>query len=295
MKKPNFFIIGAPKCGTTSLAAWLASHPEVYVSATKEPRFFSPDIVPVRLSLSEYEALFSEASQKHKAVGEASVTYLRSSEAVPEILRYSPEARFIVCLRNPIEMVQSFHAQRFAAGVETVKDFERAWALQSVRRAGKHVPLMSMTKSYPNLFEYGWFCLLGEQMKQLYQIVPRHKVKAVLLHNMSINPEKEYKKIAEFLGVDVNHKPKFCVLNTSKTVRSKLIARMLRGGILLKKYLNIEHSFGTQRFIKKINFVPYNRLPLDPIMKRELIAYFEKDIEVLSMLIKQDLSSWILA
>src|SRR5438445_6171777 len=104
MRKPNLFIIGAPKCGTTSLADWLRQHPAVFVPAGQnEPNFFNTDHVErFRLTLAEYERLFEAAGNHSKYVCEKSVWYLSSSEAVPNILEYAPAAKFIVCIRNPV-------------------------------------------------------------------------------------------------------------------------------------------------------------------------------------------------
>ena len=86
MKKPNFFIIGAPKCGTTSLASWVSEHPSVYMSPLKEPDYFHAN--EKIGSLKEYEQLFEGAGPEHITVGEASVRYLYSQVAVPNILNY---------------------------------------------------------------------------------------------------------------------------------------------------------------------------------------------------------------
>ncbi len=160
-KRPNFFILGAPKCGTTSLASWLSAHPNIFMSTPKEPRYFNTDYAaPDRpRSLEKYEQLFAEATPKHKAVGEATTGYLRSEKAVPAILKYAPSARFIVCLRNPIEMVQSVHAQLVKKGTEIEVSFERAWALQEVRRRGYSIP---KTCHDSKVLLYGQACTLGK-------------------------------------------------------------------------------------------------------------------------------------
>src|SRR5210317_2370745 len=113
MKKPDFFFIGAPKCGTTALANWLREHPRIFMTQRpKEPWYFDNDIQNVdRMSLEQYENLFQKADDNHLVVGEASTTYLRSREAVSNILEYSPSARFLVAIRNPVEMAPSVHAQ----------------------------------------------------------------------------------------------------------------------------------------------------------------------------------------
>ena len=110
LRKPNFFILGAPKCGTTSLAAWLGEHPNIFVSSEKEPNFFNTeDKRGITNTLEQYEDLFREAGTEHVAVGEATVWYLSSPEAIDRILKYNSDARFIVMVRNPLEMAPALH------------------------------------------------------------------------------------------------------------------------------------------------------------------------------------------
>ena len=108
MRKPNFFIIGAPKCGTTSVYSWLKDHPYIFMPDFKEPHhFYSPYGEPIKRE--KYENLFMDADMEHFAVGEASVWYLFSGKAIDRILEYEASAKFIVLIRNPIEMAPSLH------------------------------------------------------------------------------------------------------------------------------------------------------------------------------------------
>ncbi|MGR8952993.1 MAG: sulfotransferase, partial [Gammaproteobacteria bacterium] len=77
----------------------------------------------------DYEKLFKGASERHIAVGEASTWYLYSMTAVANIEAYVSDARYIVCLRNPVEMAYSLHEQQIVCGNEHIEDFERAWKL----------------------------------------------------------------------------------------------------------------------------------------------------------------------
>ena len=87
MVSPNFFILGAPKCGTTSLASWLSDHPHIFIPPIKEPHYFNTDDQHrnIRRRL-DYEKLFRGVTEKHIGVGEASVWYLSSEVAVRNIL-----------------------------------------------------------------------------------------------------------------------------------------------------------------------------------------------------------------
>src|SRR5215468_7362257 len=95
--------------------------------------FFNSDDRQAIRTLDEYEALFCAATEKHIAVGEASVWYLSSAEAVPAILRYQPAAKFIIMLRNPVEMAPALHGEMLLSGLERERKFSTAWNLQDER------------------------------------------------------------------------------------------------------------------------------------------------------------------
>jgi hypothetical protein len=108
--KPNFFIIGAPKFGTTSLAGLLAQHDEVYFCPEKEPRFFSHESTYER-GFDNYESLFDGADDEMR-IGEGSTTYSeawlgRYEKSARRLFDYCPEARLIYCVRHPLHRIQS--------------------------------------------------------------------------------------------------------------------------------------------------------------------------------------------
>jgi len=297
MKKPNFFIIGAPKCGTTSLAMWLSEHPNIFMCPIKEPHFFNVDGLRRIKSLKQYEKLFAKAGPEHLAVGEASTHYLYSKEAVPRILEYQPEAKFIVCIRNPIEMAPSLHAQRIFTGAETVKDFEKAWRLQEERKKGKYIP--RTIKKDPERLQYGAYCRLGKQLERLYKIVSKEKVLVLVLDDIAENPKREYQKVLSFLGVPDDGRDNFPVYNPRKVVRSVFLAytmRLLRNTFSeIKQIIGLNKEFKIDSWMRhKLNKKSYKVEPLSPEMKKELCNYFKDDIELLEKLLNRDFSHWLL-
>ena len=134
---PDFFILGAPKCGTTALFSYLDDHPDIFMPAVKEPTYFAHDLWDTRTHITDpdrYSALFA-GRKAGQITGEASTFQLVSKVAVTEILQAKPEAKFIVCLRNPLEMLPSLHAQALKVGLETDTNLERAWQRQAYARA----------------------------------------------------------------------------------------------------------------------------------------------------------------
>src|SRR3954468_14258251 len=109
MTLPNFLIIGAQKAGTTSLYYYLKRHPDVFMSAVKEPQFFAADFVlgnnggpgdsaaTTIGGLEDYEGLFADADG-HKARGEASTIYLYDEGSPRAISERVPDMKLIVLL-----------------------------------------------------------------------------------------------------------------------------------------------------------------------------------------------------
>ena len=146
MRQPNLFIIGAPKCATSSLATYLAEHPAVFLSTPKEPFFWSEDYPELRNrfgmnSLDAYMKLF-EPADGESIIAEGSTNYLRSEVAVRNIMEFNPDAKFIVMLRDPVQVAHAFHSEVLFSAIEDVEDFEHAWRLQDDRKLGLHLSLI---------------------------------------------------------------------------------------------------------------------------------------------------------
>jgi hypothetical protein len=290
MIKPNFFIVGAPKCGTTSLAAWIADHPDIYFSPTKEPHFFNTDHKRFINSIQGYESLFEGATKSHRAVGEASVWYLYSSAAVANILAYNPDAKFIVMLRNPVEMAPSLHEELVFTGREDVADFAAAWNLQDARRRGEHLPRMVWEPKY---LQYGDLCSLGGQVKRLFQSVPREHVKVILLDDLTQDPGGVYRSVLQFLGVDDDHRRDFRPLNRAKSRRWPGLLAVAWAVTTAKRAIGMEGGLGLWKRIDALNRVERPRSPVSTEMKQRLQDYFGGDIVLLQQLIERDLSRWL--
>jgi len=289
MKKPNFFIIGAPKCGTTSLASWLAEHPEVYMSPIKEPDYFHTN-QKIR-SIEEYENLFAEATDQHKAVGEASVRYLYSDTAVPEILAYSStEVKFIVMLRNPIEMAPSLHWQRVFSLNENEPNFEKAWRLQNEDKSSRiDLPKNCYT---PEINNYGPVCKLGEQLINLFQRIDRRNCKLILLEDIKNNPRQIWFEIMDFLEINDDKRESFEAKNKAKSVRSRFMQKNLRQMERLKRKIGLAREFGILKNLSRLNKVEKPHPPLSNSMQKELREYFKEDIKKIEKILNRDLSHW---
>lgn len=293
---PNFFIIGAPKCGTTSLAAWLTEHPNVFMSPIKEPFYFSKDLSNKwRHSWNGYIKLFDKAKSTHKAVGEASTSYLYSKTAIPMIEETFPESLYIVMLRNPMEMAPSLHEQMIRSFHEDTLDFLEAWNLSPKRRVGERLPNKC---KHPILLDYQSWCLLGEQVERLLSLVTQERVLITTLDDMKENPLLEYQKVLNFLGVPYDGRQIFPVHNSSRELRSPLIGRAIRS--LAKTVAWSKHvkgflpyrSLGIVRRLQTLNTQQKSRQPLALEFSIELEKYFAHDVKKLEKILGRDLKHW---
>ncbi len=205
---PDFFIVGHQKCGTTALWQMLDAHPEVFMSAVKEPRFFAPDLwsrfaaeapVPSPLHTREgYLALFADARPEQRA-GEASPEYLRSEEAAGRIAEMRPDAKIIAIFREPAEFLRSFHLQMVSSNVEDERDFARAIALEEERRVGRRVPRRS---HHPQSLLYSDHIRYVEQLRRYHDAFPAENVLVLVYEDFRADNEGVVRQVLRFLGVE---------------------------------------------------------------------------------------------
>lgn len=223
---PSFYIIGAPKCGTTSLHSWLSGHPLVF-APHKETCFFSQDIFPTSHlithipSLESYCQIF-DSKQSEQIGGEATPKYLYSDNALSEIVRIRPDARIIVCLRDPVELAISLHSQKLREGIEREVSFEKAWArsLDSLARADHNLS--------HEIHYYLWACL-GSRLKVVYEKFPASAVLVLLTSELRVNPGECYVQILKFLGLRDDGRTDFTAHNERVHVRNMMLHRGLLG------------------------------------------------------------------
>ena len=288
-KLPNFFIIGAPKCGTTALSEYLKKHPNVYFTEPKEPHYYNNDFSARHTyDSTTYASYFSGMQPEHQAVGEGSVFYLFSKSAVPNILREISDARFIVMLRNPIDIAYSWHAQAVHSFGETEMNFKKAWHLQEKRKLGCAIPKINRVRE---ALWYGDLFKLGEQVRRLLKHVPKERVHFVIYDDFNNNAEQEYLKVLMFLGLDPYRPESFHRINASKGYKNLYLKIMLDiiPYIRRKFGIKINLGFGITRKLKQWNTIFQTRQPLDEIFKDEIKAYFSDDVKLLSNLLERNL------
>src|SRR5664280_2899277 len=211
---PDFFIVGAPKCGTTSLNTYLAEHPSVFM-AKKEQHFFGSDLAPSwpQPTAERYFDSFAGTEWAMRR-GEASGWYLWSRRAAEEICAYSSSAQIIAMLRNPVDMLPSLHSQYLHDEIDDLKDFAEALAAEDDRRCGRRIP--PLNGSYPWRLFYKDVIRFHEQLERYYTVFGRDQVHVILFDDLVGDPATTYRRALEFLGVDPAFVPTFRVMNPNK-------------------------------------------------------------------------------
>ncbi len=290
-RKPNFFIIGAPKCGTTSLATWLSAHPEIFIPKFKEPHFFNTDHNFLNTSSPiHYRSLFPEKGSRHRAMGEASVWYLYSRVAVANILGYAEDPRFVVLVRNPVDMACSLHEQQIYSGNEDIFNFRKAWKVQTERRQGRAIPASCRE---PRHLLYADACRLGKQIERLLARVDPSRVQILLLEDLIQNPRREYLRVLDFLGVPNDGRQEFAAHNSAKARRLMWVTHLTRRIYQTMNRLGIwNKGLGILSRIDRLNTSYRPRPPLSEPVRRELRQYFSQDVALLEKLLDRDLGHW---
>lgn len=295
--KPNFFIVGAAKCGTTSLHDYLSQHPQVFMSDPKEPYYFGRDLRCAAhcsvLDEGEYLKLFANAGRAD-VIGEASVWYLPSKQAAKEIKAYTTEPKIVISLRNPVDMMYSLHYEFLTTGDEDILDFKAAVEAGEDRRQGKRIPANAR---FPDCMVYLDMASYAAQVERYFSTFGRDRVRVVIFDDFAADAMGVYRSLLEFLEINPDFTPQMEQHRKSKP---------MTGVDLSIKRLAMRHH-GLRSLLKKTpqswRDAYYNLAPklfrkvrpqkIDPILRHEYQLYFREDIERLGEMLGRDLSHWL--
>lgn len=240
---PDFFIVGSPKTGTTSLYHMLRGHPQIFMASPKEPRFLASDM-RVRegfahepreqgypISLDEYLALFARARAEQRA-GEASTFYLWSKTAAEQIARLQPQARIIAILREPASFLCSLHLMYLGWRVEDQLDLRRALSLEVARGEGRHIPSFSHR---PQLLQYAEHVRYVEQLRRYSDHLAADQMLVLIYDDFTSDNAGTVRRVLRFLGVNDDVEIDSIALNvTAHTIPSwrakRIVDRLSDGG-----------------------------------------------------------------
>lgn len=288
MTLPNFFIIGSPRAGTTSLHRYLGQHPEIFMSPVKEPRFYNRDSPAIRQRAqmisdpAAYEGLF-DGVRGETAVGEATPTYL-TTRAVPERIRADvPDARFVISLRQPAERAFAAFTGRRREGQETRTCFMDALRDEERRQLDPGEPAPILQQGY-----------CGRHLQQWLRVFDRDRFRWHLFEDFTSDPKHTVIGIFEFLGVDASFEPDVSVRhNPSAEVPNPLLRVAWTRTLRLRRRVGPLVAQGARDVIFARMMRSAAKPSIPPDIRAELTRRYRDDILLLQDLIDRDLTHWL--
>lgn len=309
------FIVGAPRCGTTSLSKYLKAHAEVGFARIKEPHFFAQNdlrALPVgalRGTVREqYLDRYFRGREDCPLLAEGSVTYLYFPEQMEAILRLWPRAKFIIGIRNPLQMIPSLHQRLIHNGDEDQRSFRKAWALVPERRAGRSIPSRCAD---PRLLDYWEIGKLGKHVEKFVTAVGRERCFISVFDDLAADPAGQYRRLLQFLDLSDDGRTDFAPNREGKSVKliwlQRLLMRPPRRAITVLGSKNYQERFEVEKPPKRVaetvlglrkrllawNEAPARKPDIDATLLGEMRDMYREDVGLLSEVVDRDLTRWI--
>jgi len=284
---PNLFLAGFPKAGTTGLYYYLDAHPDVYCNPyIKEPRFFSSSYFNKKdrrfcrniiMDEAKYLRLFRDSNDR-KYIADGSVYYTHFRGIASRIRDFSPDAKVILCIRNPVDRFRSHCMMEIK---ETGRD-------DSYRGFIDRPEL----ESGVNILKAGMY---APAINEYYDVFGRDRVYIAVFDDLLDDIGGYYKGICDFLGipfVPVEDK----IINESVILKNKFAMAFLRfvkrnvPGFLIRKMKFRTKLKFNDLFYKNTSAVN-EPMPLE--VRRELLEYYRDDIGKTGELIGRNLDGWL--
>lgn len=298
-QRPNLFIVGAQKAGTSALAGWLSQHPQVYISFPKEPGFLAfgekgyafndgygnpaPASRYVVRDHDSYLALFDGAHAQLRVIGEASTWYLNIPGMAHKLRNYNPQARVILILRNPVERAYSAWCHARGDRLEPCDSFAGALALEEQRGEVEF------------LLRYRRMGLYAQALEEYLDAFGTGQVLVMFHDDMRRNPAAFWEQVCAFLQIDASTEPPFKFrYNRAGEPRSRLLQQLLRSHRVkqtVRRLLPHRVSLSIKNRLDDANLRDFP--PMDNTVRDELRDYYRDDILRLAELTDRNLEAWL--
>jgi len=292
MPKPNLFIVGAPKCGTTAWTQYLSSHPDIFFSTPKELEYFCTDFPRWGVIENESEYLrHFDAAEARKIIAEASVRYLYSAEAADNIKRFNPDARILIFVRDQVDYLPSLHNQMLYNGDETIEDFGEVW--HSLKR---EIPPSCREPAFLDYRAQGRF---HEQARRYLTAFGADRVRIFHFDDWTRDPQATYSEILDFLELKTDGRTQFPRINEAARHRFQRLGQFtqsppswaVRASALVKRLMGRERP-PLVRWIRLLNRTQgYRTKGISDSLAQEIRNYFAKDNRLLEAVISRPVKS----
>jgi Sulfotransferase domain. len=183
LSAPNFLVAGAQKAGTTYLCDKLSRHPDIFITAQKEPLFFQRRFS--KDGYGQYLSTHFSAVRNETWIGEGSTTYFQAPLALKNIARVlSPDLKVIICLRQPTEKAVSAYLHNWRRGRYPTP----VSILDAPAIAHGLAPRLSS--------------LYYDHVCRWLSVFPRHQIEFLLFDKLRDDPAAFVSQALDFLGVE---------------------------------------------------------------------------------------------
>ena len=310
------FIVGAPRCGTTTLSRFLKGHPAIAFPLIKEPHFFSlndlrqlsPEELKQRVEREYLQRFFRRDAGRRIGV-DASVTYLYAPEQLEPILRLWPDSRFVVSVRDPLAMLPSLHRRLIYVGLETIPTFAKAWAASPDRALGRRIPRKCLDSRLLRYDEAGRF---STYLERLFGVVGRERCLVQVFDDLTAQPAEQYHRLMAFTGLEPQDEVDFSPRRPGQSVRIRWLQRLLKQPPKVITDHLVRGMFETKSGTSDSEKLPapssllslrkrllrWNRgsQPAEPLpyaLQTEVVSQLQNEIDRLGELLGRDLTHWL--
>ena len=314
------FIVGAPRCGTTTMARWLQAHPQILFPFVKEPHYFwqhdlrgLEDAELKRLIEHDYlDHFFAPPDPGQSVATDSSVSYLYAPERLEPALKLWPNSRFVVAVRDPLTLLSSLHKRLIFTGDENIRRFEDAWAAIPDRAAGRQIPWSAIE---PRWLRYDEAARYGTYVEQLFATVGKERCLVIVFDDLVADPEGQYRRLLEFADLRLVAPPGLEAEREGKGVRWIFLQQLLkRPPRALLPYLASSRFLGRfdkaagkragnttpgksprslRKRVLKWNRIPDEKRSIPIVVQREIRPGTQEEVDKLGELIGRDLGHWL--
>lgn len=272
---------------------FLHQHPQIFMPNMKEIHHFCPDLLDKNdpwLNPDKYYSVFENAGE-NQLIGETSVFYLLSEIAALNISQANPNAKILIMIRNPVEVMHALHAQLVYNNEEDILDFEKAILAEEARKRGLNLPGLTRIQQK---HRYHHVVCFSDQITRFMEVFPKDAIHIIIYDDFKCHTLQEVQKTYKFLGVDDAFEPEIKMVNANKKLRSRNFRKLHYWLIynLFSKFLNEKNLNGVNDYLLRINTRYVEREKMNPELKRELISKLRPEIQKLEQLLNKDLAHW---
>ena len=288
MKKVDFFIVGAPKAGTTSLYHYLNEHSEIEMSSQKEPDFFSDQSLQQQKlyydknridTLEKYNSLFEREDVILR--GDSSVSYLFYEDVPHKIITYNPDAKIIIMLRNPIDRAFSHYLMDYSLGLIS-ESFETI-----IQKQSKHKNANLFYQQYIQVSEY------SKQIKRYLEVFSKENIHFIDYEDFKNDTSDVVNSVFLFLGVNDDFQPYLKKKYNTYTAPKNSLIRYVYSFVACRKMVANILSKNLTKTIRNLFFTSDKKPQLSELTRNFLKKHFESDVRELSELLNKDFTKWI--